>query len=100
MRLHFDFSEYEEDEDGGTRVLLTVNIPDGSGHSRVTEIYEKAVSMLYGYDITLSPQLSFDFDDEDEEEIVGDLFSSNKKSRGCPDCVQGTCVFGCGKEFK
>lgn len=89
MRLHFDFSEYEEDEDGGTRVLLTVNIPDGSGHSRVTEIYEKAVSMLYGYDITLSPQLSFDFDDEEEAPI-----------RGCPDCVQGTCVFGCGKEFK
>ena len=90
MRLHFDFSEYEEDEDGGTRVLLTVNIPDGSGHSRVTEIYEKAVSMLYGYDITLSPQLSFDFDDEDEEAPV----------RGCPNCVQGACGFGCGKEFK
>ena len=89
MRLHFDFSEYEEDEDGGTRVLLTVNIPDGSPHSRVTEIYEKAVSMLYGYDITLSPQLSFDFDDEEEAPI-----------HGCPDCVQGTCVFGCGKEFK
>ena len=46
--------------------------------------------MLYGYDITLSPQLSFDFDDEDEEAPI----------RGCPDCVQGTCVFGCGKEFK
>ena len=90
MRLHFDFSEYEEDEDGGTRVLLTVNLPDGESHSRVTEIYEKAVSMLYGYDITVSPQLSFDFDDEDEETPI----------RGCPDCVQGTCVFGCGKEFK
>ena len=89
MRLHFDFSEYEDDEDGGTRVLLTVNIPDGSGHSRVTEIYEKAVSMLYGYDITLSPQLSFEFDDEDDE-----TFS------GCPNCVQGTCGFGCGQEFK
>ena len=89
MRLHFDFSEYEEDEDGGTRVLLTVNIPDGSPHSRVTEIYEKAVSMLYGYDITLSPQLSFEFDDEEDEPV-----------RGCSDCVQGTCVFGCGKEFK
>lgn len=87
MRLHFDFSEYEEDEDH-TRVLLTVTIPDGSGHSRVTEIYEKAVSMLYGYDITLSPQLSFAFDDEDEP------------VRGCSDCVQGTCVFNCGKEFQ
>jgi hypothetical protein len=90
MRLHFDFSEYENDEEGGTSVLLTVNIPDGSGHSRVTEIYEKAVSMLYGYDITLSPQLSFEFDDEEEDDFP----------QGCPDCVQGTCVFGCGKEFK
>ena len=89
MRLHFDFSEYEEDEDGGTRVLLTVNIPDGSGHSRVTEVYEKAVSLLYGYDITLSPQMSFEFDDDEEAPL-----------QGCPDCVQGTCVFGCGKEFK
>lgn len=89
MRLHFDFSEYEDDEDS-SRVLLTVNIPDGSPHSRVTEIYEKAVSMLYGYDITLSPQLSFDFDDEDEENT----------NRGCQDCVQGTCVFNCGSEFR
>jgi hypothetical protein len=88
MRLHFDFSEYEDDDDGGTRVLLTVNIPDGSGHSRVTEIYEKAVSMLFGYDITLSPQLSFDFDDEEEP------------VQGCQDCVQGTCVFNCGSEFR
>lgn len=88
MRLHFDFSEYEEDEDGGSRVLLTVNLPDGVGHSRVTEVYEKAVSLLYGYDIRLSPQLSFEFDDEEE------------LGRGCPDCVQGTCVFSCGKEFK
>jgi hypothetical protein len=90
MRLHFDFSEYEEDEDGGTRVSLTVNLPDGEAHSRVTEIYEKAVSMLYGYDITLSPQMSFEFDDEEGEEFP----------RGCQDCVQGTCVFGCGQEFK
>lgn len=88
MRLHFDFSEYEDDEDGGTRVLLTVNLPDGEPHSRVTEIYEKAVSMLYGYDITVSPQLSFDFDDEEEP------------VRGCQDCVQGTCVFNCGSEFR
>ena len=89
MRLHFDFSEYEEDEDGGARVLLTVHLPDGVGHSRVTEVYEKAVSLLYGYDITLSPQLSFEFDDEEEAPI-----------QGCSDCVQGTCVFNCGKEFK
>jgi hypothetical protein len=91
MRLHFDFSEYEEDDDGGTRVLLTVNLPDGESHSRVTEIYEKAVSMLYGYDITLSPQMSFNFDDED---------LSDDDYAGCTKCVQGTCVMGCGKEFQ
>lgn len=96
MRLHFDFSEYEEDEDGGTRVLLTVNIPDGSAHSRVTEIYEKAVSMLYGYDITLSPQLSFEFDDEEED--CSEEFSHFQGE--CTSCVQGTCVYGCGKEFR
>lgn len=89
MRLHFDFSEYEEDDDG-TRVLLTVTIPDGSPHTRVTEIYEKAVSLLYGYDIGNGKQYSFKFTDDEDDEPV----------RGCPDCVQGTCVFGCGKEFK
>ena len=88
MRLHFDLSEYENDEDGGSRVLVTVTIPDGEPHSRVTDIYEKTVSMLYGYDIKtkITPEF-LGLDDEEE-------------SRGCPDCVQGTCVFGCGKEFR
>lgn len=94
MRLHFDFSEYEDDQDGGTRVLLTVNLPDGEAHSRVTEIYEKAVSMLYGYDIKVSPkqQLQFNFDDDEEED--------EEWLTGCQNCVQGTCVFNCGSEFK
>lgn len=91
MRLHFDFSEYES-EDDGTSVLLTVNIPDGSPHSRVTEIYENALSMLYGYTIK-SSQSAFDFSFEDDDE-----FDDNFKA--CENCVQGTCVFGCGKEFK
>lgn len=89
MRLHFDFSEYEE-EDDGTRVLLTVTLPDGQGHSRVTEIYEKAVSLLYGYDIGGGQQYAFNFGDEDE---------CTKEFPGCGNCVQGTCVFNCGKEF-
>ena len=89
MRLHFDFSEYEEDDDG-TRVLLTVTLPDGQPHSRVTEIYEKAVSMLYGYDIGGEKQYSFNFDDED---------LSNDEYAGCKNCVQGTCMSFCGREF-
>ena len=86
MRLHFDFSEYENDEDG-TSVVLTVTIPDGSSHSRVTEIYEKALSMLYGYDIgtKINPQFNFSFDDEDD---------------GCQHCVQATCGAGCMKQQK
>lgn len=89
MRLHFDFSEYEE-EDDGTRVLLTVTLPDGQSHQRVTEIYEKAVSLLYGYDIGGGQQYEFNFDDDAE---------CTKEFTGCGNCVQGTCVFGCGKEF-
>jgi hypothetical protein len=88
MRLHFDFSEYENDEDG-TSVLLTVTIPDGSPHSQVTEIYQKALSILYGYDIGTELQSSFQFS-----------FDYDDDFKACDKCVQGTCVHGCGKEFK
>ena len=60
MRLHFDFSEYEGEEDG-TSILLTVNLPDGQTHTKVTEIYEKAVSMLYGYNIGDKRQTEMEF---------------------------------------
>jgi len=91
MRLHFDFSEYDE-SDEPSRVLVTVNIPDGSTHERVTEVFEKTLSMFYGYDIGVKDesQYSFSFDDEDD-------FGADFKP--CTNCVQGTCVFGCGKEF-
>ena len=88
MRLHFDFSEYDDDPEP-SRVLVTVHIPDGSSHTRVTEVYEKVVSMFMGYNVGVSDeaQFSFSFDDEDE-------------FKACPNCVQGTCVWGgCGKEF-
>lgn len=91
MRLHFDFSEYD-DSDEPSRVMTTVTIPDGSGHDRVTEIYEKVVSMFYGYNIHVkqdSPQFEFSFEDDEEEE-----------HKPCPNCVQGTCVFNCGREFQ
>jgi len=90
MRLHFDFSEYEEDDDG-TRVLLTVTLPDGQSHQRVTEIYEKAVSLLYGYDIGGGQQYEFNFDGDNKE--------VTKDTKECFNCVQGTCVFNCGREF-
>ena len=86
MRLHFDFSEYEGDEDGKS-VVLTVNLPEGQSHTTVTEIYEKAISILYGYDIGSShkPIFNFSFEEDDEED------------EGCPNCVQGTCGVGCNK---
>jgi hypothetical protein len=95
MRLHFDFSEYD-DCDEPSRVLTTVTIPDGSGHDRVTDVYEKVVSMFFGYSINVkqdTSQLSFTFEDEDE-------FEDGENFKSCPNCVQGTCVFNCGKEFQ
>lgn len=91
MRLHFDFSEYD-DAPEPSRVLVTVNIPDGSGHDRITEVFEKTLSMFMGYNINVenNPQFEFSFDDED---LSDDEFA------GCQKCVQGTCVFNCGREF-
>ena len=63
MRLHFDFSEYEDEPDG-RHVVLTVTCPDGTGHYEVTSIYEKAVSMLYQYDI--NSNIKFSLGDSDE----------------------------------
>lgn len=87
MRLHFDFSEYDDTEDP-SRVMVTVNIRDGSTHDEVTRIFEKTLSMFYGYDIGVTDEAQFSFSFEDEDEF-----------KACPNCVQGTCAFGCGKEF-
>lgn len=84
MRLHFDFSEYEGEEDERS-VLLTVNLPDGQAHTTVTDIYEKAISMLYGYNIGSSHESMFNFSFEDDE------------VDGCEHCVQATCGAGCAK---
>jgi hypothetical protein len=83
MRLHFDFSEYESEEDCRS-VVLTVNLPDGQGHNIVTGIYEKAVSMLYGYNIGSS-----------HDNVVE--FSFGDETDGCEHCVQATCGAGCNK---
>lgn len=85
MRLHFDFSEYDDDPEP-SRVLVTVNIPDGSGHDRITEVFEKTLSMFMGYTINVenNAQYELSFDDE---------------YTGCKNCVQGTCMSFCGREF-
>lgn len=92
MRLHFDFSEYDESEEP-SRVMVTVNIPDGSTHDRVTEVFEKTLSMFYGYDIGIKHDTQFEFDFDDDE------FDDGSNFKACPNCVQGTCVMGCGREF-
>lgn len=91
MRLHFDFSEYDDDPEP-SRVLVTVNIPDGSGHDRVTEVFEKTLSMFMGYTVNVenNSQYEFSFNDED---------LSNDEHTGCKNCVQGTCMSFCGREF-
>lgn len=92
MRLHFDFSEYDDDPEP-SRVLVTVHIPDGSGHDRVTEVFEKTLSMFMGYNIDVSPKSQFEFSFDDEDDCT-------KEFPGCENCVQGTCIYGCGQEFK
>jgi hypothetical protein len=91
MRLHFDFSEWDKDPEPN-QVQVTVNIPDGSSHERVTAVFEKTLSMFMGYNINVSnnSQFEFKFDDED---------LSDDEYAACPNCVQGTCVSGCGREF-
>ena len=91
MRLHFDFSEYDDDPEP-SRVLLTVNIADGSPHERVTEIYEKALSIFMGYDISTKSKSQFEFSFDDED-------LSDDEYAGCKNCVQGTCMSFCGREF-
>lgn len=85
MRLHFDFSESESEEDARS-VVLTVNLPDGQGHDIVTNIYEKAVSMLYGYTIGSS-----------HDDFALFKFSEDEQTEGCEHCVQATCGTGCNK---
>jgi hypothetical protein len=92
MRLHFDFSEYD-DTDDPNRVLVTVHIPDGSAHTDITRVFEKTLSMFYGYDIGVTDKAQFSFNFEDDE------FDDGENFKACPNCVQGTCVFNCGKEF-
>lgn len=51
MKINITLTEYENDPDG-TLVVLNTTIPDGSHHQDVSEIFNRALSTLYGYDIT------------------------------------------------
>ena len=50
MRIHITLAEYENEPDG-TVVTLTTSLPDGSTHYEVTEVFNRALSSLYGYQI-------------------------------------------------
>ena len=50
MRIHITLTEYEQDPEG-TVVTLNTHLPDGSTHYDVTEIFNRALSSLYGYEI-------------------------------------------------
>jgi hypothetical protein len=50
MRVHITLAEYENEPDG-TVVTLNTSLPDGSTHYEVTEIFNRALSSLYGYKI-------------------------------------------------
>ena len=51
MKIFITLTEYEQELDG-TVVTLNTYLPDGSTHAEVTEVFNRALSSLYGYDIT------------------------------------------------
>ena len=50
MRINITLAEYEH-EPNGTVVTLNTSLPDGSTHYDVTEVFNRALSSLYGYNI-------------------------------------------------
>jgi hypothetical protein len=50
MKIFITLTEYEQEPDG-TIVTLNTHLPDGSTHHEVTEVFNRALSSLYGYDI-------------------------------------------------
>jgi hypothetical protein len=50
MRIHITLTEYENEPDG-TVVTLNTHLPDGASHYDVTELFNRALSSLYGYEI-------------------------------------------------
>jgi hypothetical protein len=50
MRIFITLTEYENEPEGSS-VTLNTNLPDGSTHSEVTAVFNRALSALYGYQI-------------------------------------------------
>lgn len=50
MKIHITLSEYDENFQGNM-VNIRTNLPDGSTHSEVTAVFNRALSALYGYNI-------------------------------------------------
>jgi hypothetical protein len=50
MNIFIRLTEYE-DEDDSSSVTLETTLPDGSTHSEVTAVFNRALSALYGYNI-------------------------------------------------
>lgn len=50
MKIQILLTEYENDPDG-TVVNLNTSLPDGSSHQEVTDVFYRALSALYGYQI-------------------------------------------------
>ena len=62
MKLHFGFSEWE---DNNVEVFRTLD--DGAPLQEVFEVFKHFISMAYGYDVTLdklNQQMSFNFEDD------------------------------------
>jgi hypothetical protein len=50
MDIFIRLTEYENEEDSSA-VTLETTLPDGSTHSEVTAVFNRALSALYGYQI-------------------------------------------------
>jgi hypothetical protein len=50
MKINITLTEYEDDP-AGTIVVLNTTLPDGSQHQVVSEVFNRALSTLYGYQI-------------------------------------------------
>jgi hypothetical protein len=66
MKLHFSFSEWDENE---VEVFRTLD--DGSSYGEVIDVFAHFLSMAYGYPISLKVDhtgVSFEFNNKDEKE--------------------------------
>ena len=50
MKIFITLTEYENAPDG-TVVTLNTHLPDGATHYEVSEVFNRALSAMYGYQI-------------------------------------------------